>query len=52
MGLARKSASRICHPYAKAFFLDWDTVALDMVGALPTQAGRDPSDRGLSDLIG
>jgi transcriptional regulator with XRE-family HTH domain len=38
--------------YAKAFFLDWDTIALDMVGALRTQAGRDPSDRGLSDLIG
>ena len=39
-------------PYAKAFFLDWDTIATDMVGALRTQAGRDPSDRGLSDLIG
>jgi len=39
-------------PYAKAFFLDWDTIALDMVSALRTQAGRDPSDRGLSDLIG
>ena len=39
-------------PYAKAFFLDWDTIARDMVGALRTQAGRDPSDRGLSDLIG
>jgi MmyB-like transcription regulator ligand binding domain len=39
-------------PYAKAFFLDWDTIAQDMVGALRTQAGRDPSDRGLSDLIG
>jgi transcriptional regulator with XRE-family HTH domain len=39
-------------PYAKAFFLDWDTIALDMVGALRTQAGREPSDRGLSDLIG
>jgi len=39
-------------PYAKAFFLDWDTVARDMVGALRTQAGRDPYDRGLSDLIG
>ena len=32
--------------------LDWDTIALDMVGALRAQAGRDPSDRGLSDLIG
>ncbi len=39
-------------PYAKAFFLDWDTVARDMVGSLRGQAGRDPSDRGLSDLIG
>jgi hypothetical protein len=39
-------------PYAKAFFLEWDTIAQDMVGALRTQAGRDPSDRGLSDLIG
>ena len=39
-------------PYAKAFFLDWDTIARDMVAALRTQAGRDPSDRGLSDLIG
>jgi hypothetical protein len=39
-------------PYAKAFFLDWDTVAQDMVGSLRTEAGRDPSDRGLSDLIG
>jgi transcriptional regulator with XRE-family HTH domain len=39
-------------PYAKAFFVDWDTIALDMVAALRTQAGRDPSDRGLSDLIG
>jgi MmyB-like transcription regulator ligand binding domain/Helix-turn-helix domain len=39
-------------PYAKAFFLDWETIAQDMVGALRTQAGRDPSDRGLRDLIG
>lgn len=39
-------------PYAKAFFLDWETIALDMVGALRTQAGREPADRGLSDLIG
>ena len=39
-------------PNAKSFFLDWDTIAQDMVGALRTEAGRDPSDRGLSDLIG
>ena len=39
-------------PYAKAFFLDWDTISRDMVGSLRSQAGRDPSDRGLSDLVG
>jgi hypothetical protein len=39
-------------PDVKAFFLDWDTIAQDMVGALRTQAGRDPTDRSLSDLIG
>ena len=39
-------------PYAKAFFLDWDTVAQDIVGTLRGQAGRDPYDRSLSDLIG
>jgi transcriptional regulator with XRE-family HTH domain len=39
-------------PYAKAFFPDWDTIARDMVASLRSQAGRDPSDRGLSDLIG
>ncbi len=39
-------------PYAKAFFLDWDTVARDMVGSLRSEVGRDPSDRGLSDLVG
>jgi hypothetical protein len=32
--------------------LDWDTVARDMVGALRTQAGRNPTDRSLSDLAG
>jgi transcriptional regulator with XRE-family HTH domain len=39
-------------PYAKAFYLDWDTVARDMVASLRSRAGQDPSDRGLSDLIG
>jgi transcriptional regulator with XRE-family HTH domain len=39
-------------PYAKAFYLDWDTIARDMVNSLRSRAGQDPSDRGLSDLIG
>lgn len=39
-------------PYANAFYLDWDTIARDMVASLRSRAGQDPSDRGLSDLIG
>jgi transcriptional regulator with XRE-family HTH domain len=39
-------------PHAGGFFRDWDTVANDTVALLRAQAGRDPYDRGLSDLIG
>ena len=39
-------------PHSRGFFLDWDDVADDLVGALRVQAGRDPRDKGLSDLIG
>jgi transcriptional regulator with XRE-family HTH domain len=39
-------------PHSRGFFLDWDAVADDLVGALRVQAGRDPLDRDLSDLIG
>jgi transcriptional regulator with XRE-family HTH domain len=38
--------------HSRGFFLDWGAVADDMVGALRVQAGRDPRDRALSDLIG
>lgn len=37
---------------AKAFFVDWDTIADDTVSILRAEAGRDPYDRNLSDLIG
>ena len=37
---------------AKDFFLDWDTIANDCVGMLRAEAGRDPYDKRLSDLIG
>jgi transcriptional regulator with XRE-family HTH domain len=40
------------NPRAKEFFLDWDTIANDAVGILRAEAGRDPYDRRLSDLIG
>jgi transcriptional regulator with XRE-family HTH domain len=39
-------------PHSRGFFLDWDTVADDLAGALRIQAGRDPRNRSLSDLIG
>ncbi len=39
-------------PRAKEFFLDWETIARDVVGILRVEAGRDPYDKRLSDLIG
>lgn len=37
---------------AHGFFLDWDEVADGTVGALRAEAGRNPLDKGLTDLIG
>ncbi|MFZ1410857.1 MAG: helix-turn-helix transcriptional regulator [Micropruina sp.] len=37
---------------AHGFFLDWDEVADGTVGALRAEAGRNPLDRSLTDLIG
>ena len=37
---------------ARTFFRDWDTVANDTVAILRAEAGRDPHDRDLSDLVG
>ncbi|WP_022910255.1 helix-turn-helix transcriptional regulator [Aestuariimicrobium kwangyangense] len=37
---------------AHGFFLDWDDVADGTVGALRTEAGRNPMDKPLTDLIG
>ena len=39
-------------PHATAFWRDWDKAANDTVALLRAEAGRDPYDRGLSDLIG
>jgi len=39
-------------PHASEFFRDWDKVANDTVALLRAEAGRDPYDRQLSDLIG
>ncbi|HYG72194.1 MAG TPA: transcriptional regulator, partial [Actinomycetota bacterium] len=37
---------------ATDFYLDWENVASDVVALLRAEAGRDPYDRALSDLIG
>jgi hypothetical protein len=37
---------------ATEFFREWDKVATDTVALLRAEAGRDPYDRELSDLIG
>jgi transcriptional regulator with XRE-family HTH domain len=39
-------------PHATELFRDWDKVANDTVALLRAEAGRDPYDRQLSDLIG
>lgn len=39
-------------PHAGGFFRDWDKIANDTVALLRAEAGHDPYDRGLSDLIG
>lgn len=39
-------------PRAAEFFCDWDTIANDAVAILRAEAGRDPYDKRLTDLIG
>jgi transcriptional regulator with XRE-family HTH domain len=39
-------------PRAADFFVDWDRVATEVVAVLRSEAGRDPYDRGLSELVG
>jgi transcriptional regulator with XRE-family HTH domain len=40
------------NPRAQTFFLDWPTAANDIVAALRAEAGKNPYDRELSDLVG
>jgi len=39
-------------PAARDFYPDWDAVADTTANLLRTDAGRDPYDRGISDLVG
>jgi len=42
----------VLDPAAVEFFPDWERVASDLVAHLRSEAGRNPHDRGLSDLVG
>jgi transcriptional regulator with XRE-family HTH domain len=50
----RANLARFCflHPQATAFYPDWADAANTTVAILRTEAGRDPYDRQLSDLVG
>jgi transcriptional regulator with XRE-family HTH domain len=37
---------------ARTFYRDWDHTATDIVGVLRAEAGRNPFDKGLTDLVG
>ncbi|RKQ92995.1 helix-turn-helix protein [Solirubrobacter pauli] len=39
-------------PAATEFYVDWERVARDLVAHLRSQAGRNPYDPGLTDLVG
>jgi transcription regulator MmyB-like protein len=39
-------------PAAHDFYVDWERTARDLVAHLRSEAGRNPYDRGLSDLVG
>ncbi|MGX6607936.1 helix-turn-helix domain-containing protein [Micromonosporaceae bacterium Da 78-11] len=40
------------NPRARTFWRDWDRIAGDTVAMMRTEAGRDPYDRALTDLVG
>jgi transcriptional regulator with XRE-family HTH domain len=39
-------------PSAQRFYVDWENIARQSVGAIRTQVGRNPLDRDLSNLVG
>src|SRR3954468_15846289 len=39
-------------PRSRQFYRNWDGIALDAVGSLRAEAGRNPYDRALTDLVG
>jgi hypothetical protein len=52
LGVANMARFTYLDPRAKEFFADWNRAAKECVAGLRSQAGRDPFDRDLSDLVG
>jgi MmyB-like transcription regulator ligand binding domain len=48
----RRGSTAALNRRATEFFDDWESIANDVVAILRAEAGRDPYDRRLSDLIG
>ena len=48
------NSARFCFldPAAHDFYVDWERVGSELVAHLRSEAGRNPYDRGLSDLVG
>jgi hypothetical protein len=51
-GPANHARFAFLNPRARDFWLDWERIADDTVAVLRTEAGRDPYDRALTDLVG
>jgi transcriptional regulator with XRE-family HTH domain len=51
-GPPNSARSIFLDPRATDFYVDWEQVATDAVAILRSEAGRDPYDRDLSDLVG
>jgi transcriptional regulator with XRE-family HTH domain len=52
IGPANHARFIFLNPRSRDFYRDWERAANDTVAILRSEAGRDPYDRGLSDLVG
>jgi MmyB-like transcription regulator ligand binding domain/Helix-turn-helix domain len=50
--LANHARFNFLNPRARDFWIDWERAADDTVAMLRTEAGRDPHDKALTDLVG
>lgn len=51
-GPANHARFAFLNPRARDFWRDWDRIATDTVAMMRTEAGRDPHDKALTDLVG